>query len=177
LAVEVIDPERRLSDADRAWIEARLTESLDRLGASGEARARMVGDAEMAAEHRRTMGDPTTTDVLTFDLRTGPDGPLDADLLVCVDEATRQAAAFGHDARSEVLLYALHGCLHCLGYDDVTDSGAAAMHAAEDATLRAIGVGEVFARPRPAGEPAADPARNQAGGPHGERRKGGACSS
>jgi len=104
----------------------------------------VVGDEEMAAAHARHSGVPGTTDVLTFDLREDPDGPLDADVMVCADEAERQAAARGHAVEREVLLYAVHAVLHCLGEDDRDEASAARMHAREDEVLRAIGVGATF---------------------------------
>lgn len=104
----------------------------------------MVGDAEMAVAHGRWKGDPETTDVLTFDLREGGAGPLDTDLLLCVDEASRRASELGHPVEHELLLYAVHGVLHCLGHDDADEASAALMHEAEDRLLGAMGVGAVF---------------------------------
>ena len=46
----------------------------------------------------------------------------------------------------ELLLYALHGVLHCAGFDDRTNDDFEAMHVEEDRILTAIGVGPTFAR-------------------------------
>lgn len=113
-------------------------------------RVRIVADAEMAALHLKYSKIPGTTDVLTFDLAEGAaaDGePLDVDIVVCLDEADRQAAARGHGPELELLLYILHGVLHCLGEDDHDDAAFAAMHAREDAILTTIGLTALFARP------------------------------
>ena len=107
-----------------------------------------MGDDEMASSHMRHMGVPGTTDVITFDLAEGRAASgegLDVDLLICVDEAERQSARRGIDRRRELLLYALHGVLHCLGYDDTDEQASAAMHRMEDQTLSAIGLGPIFA--------------------------------
>lgn len=83
---------------------------------------------------------------------------LDTDLLVCFDEAVRQSAdskgsgdAAGgggvYPVERELLLYVVHGVLHCLGMDDHDEASAARMHRMEDLVLTAIGVGPVFARP------------------------------
>src|SRR6185369_8183115 len=95
---------------------------------------RVVGDEEMAAAHQRFSGVAGTTDVLTFDL-TEAGGALDVDLLVCFDEASRQAASRGHGVERELLLYVVHGVLHCLGHDDHEEAAAARMHAEEDRVL------------------------------------------
>ena len=131
-------------------LAARAAEELHRaLGAAGEARVRITDDAHMAAVHERHTGVAGTTDVLTFDLRTtntptGEPGMLDADILICWDEAVRQSRERGHPAEHEALLYIVHGCLHCLGYDDRTDDGFRRMHDTEDRILTAAGVGALF---------------------------------
>jgi probable rRNA maturation factor len=137
------------------------------LGAHGEVRVRLVLDAEMAQAHEEFAGVPGTTDVLTFDLTDPEENPLkapavmlkdgsivvhqpralDTDILVCVDEGKRQAAARGHDLFRELLLYSIHGVLHCLGHDDHDEAQFAAMHALEDAILVALGIGPVFRSP------------------------------
>ena len=100
----------------------------------------VVDDLQMARMHRQYKQTDGTTDVLTFDLRDGQDDPIEADLVICRDEATRQAAARGHAVRLELLLYAVHGLLHLLGYDDADADQAAAMHQREDELLTAVGL-------------------------------------
>ncbi len=145
-AVDVVDGSGRLGPAAVAWLGEKGAAAVSVLGAGGEVRVRVVGDGEMAAAHERFKGEAGTTDVLTFDLAEGP-GPLDADILVCIDEAARQAGARGHSVERELLLYVIHGVLHCLGHDDHEDAAAARMHAEEDRVLEAIGVGAVYGRP------------------------------
>jgi len=141
----------RLARVDLDWIEGHALAALERLEAFGEVRVRLVRDAEMATAHERHCGVAGTTDVITFDLTEGAsaDGQeLDVDLLVCVDEAERQAAGRGHALRNELLLYVVHGVLHCLGHDDHEDADAVAMHAREDEVLTAIGVGATYSSGR-----------------------------
>jgi rRNA maturation RNase YbeY len=134
-------------------LAGELGQELARLGHAGEVRVRLVGDAEMAPAHERYCGVAGTTDVLTFDLADEPGGPLDADLLVCVDEARRQARARGIEVAAELMLYIAHGVLHCLGHDDHDEAGAGRMHAIEDQWLSAIGLGRVYAVPERSAEP------------------------
>lgn len=132
-------------------ISAQIVAALRVLKARGDVRVNCVDDARMAAAHRQFSRVEGTTDVLTFDLRDGALGPLDVDILVCVDEAARRAAEFGHPVSHELVLYAVHGVLHCLGEDDQDDEAAARMHRREDEVLEAIGLGRVFAGGRAAG--------------------------
>ncbi len=148
LAIEIIDERRALGGAKCAWIESAAAAALGPVAlAGGGIRVRIVDDAEMAAAHERWSGVAGTTDVLTFDLREGGEGgegALDVDILVCVDEARRQASARGLAPEYEVLLYVVHGVLHCLGHDDHDEAAAASMHAEEDRLLGAAGVGPVY---------------------------------
>lgn len=106
---------------------------------------RIIDDAEMVNLHRRHTGEAQTTDVLSFDLSDDSDHPaIQADIVICADVAARQAAQRGHRLERELLLYALHGLLHCAGFDDHTQVEYARMHAAEDRILEAIGVGATF---------------------------------
>ncbi|MCA9290528.1 MAG: rRNA maturation RNase YbeY [Phycisphaerales bacterium] len=125
--------------------------------ASGLSVARLgvliVDDARMTDLHIRHCGIDDTTDVLTFDA-SEPGGPIDVDIAVCADEAARRAATLGHAVERELLLYLVHGLLHCAGHDDHDDVAYEAMHAEEDRILESIGVGSTF-HVRPAGHDAA----------------------
>lgn len=144
-SVEVLDPDGHLR-ADISWLTDAARRAADALNARGEVRVRLVGDDEMADAHQKYSNIPGTTDVLTFDMRESADGPLDVDVLVCVDEARRQAAANAVTPREEALLYIVHAMLHCLGYDDHDEADSARMHQREDEILEAIGVGRVFGK-------------------------------
>lgn len=163
LRIDLADATGRLSEPACGWLMERLSEALPeacrrekgRTGGhvrGGEVRVRVIADAEMATMHEEYAGVPGTTDVLTFDMSVDEGNgvpPLDVDLVVCLDEAQRQASARGHGEtpQLELLLYTLHGVLHCLGHDDHEEASFRAMHDAEDAILTSIGVGPVFARP------------------------------
>ncbi len=148
--LDLIDPGHRLTPGQRSDVRRGIEDALGQIGRPGEVRVRLVGDAEMSDAHARYKDTPGTTDVLTFDLSDG--GVLDADLLVCVDEARRRASDMGHPVTHELILYIVHGVLHCVGFDDAAPADARAMHREEDRILSAIGLGPVFA-PERGGEP------------------------
>ncbi|MEZ6232866.1 MAG: rRNA maturation RNase YbeY [Phycisphaerales bacterium] len=151
--VEIQDATGRLDRSTLDWLRRHVASAAGELACAGEVRVRAVGDAEMRAAHARHLGEDSTTDVLTFDLRENAEGgaPLDVDVLVCVDEAERQGGERGHPASHELLLYIVHAMLHCLGYDDRDEASFAAMHAREDEVLGAIGVGLVYGATQRAG--------------------------
>lgn len=170
LSFEIQDATRRLTRDQVEWLATHAHKAAGQLRAAGSVRVRVVDDAEMSAAHAEFLDDPTTTDVLTFDLSEGlpdvapptPEGVrlgyrtplfvLDTDILACVDVATRQAASRGYSVEKELLLYVVHGMLHCMGHDDHDEDASAAMHAVEDAVLEAIGVGRAYAAPRRDGQ-------------------------
>jgi probable rRNA maturation factor len=138
-------PVKRL-EAERAWVLERLAECLAHVaGPVARVTVEIVDDHRMAALHERFSNVPGTTDVLTFP-SSGPDEPVEVDIAICIDEAARQSRARGHELRRELLLYALHGVLHCTGFDDRTPDDHARMHAEEDRILQAIGLDAVYAR-------------------------------
>jgi probable rRNA maturation factor len=121
---------------------ARSNESLAKRG--GNISILIADDQRMMALHRQFMGLETATDVLTFDLTPDEASPVDIEIAVGIEVAQRQAAQRGHAVERELLLYAIHGLLHTLGYDDHDKSSYARMHAEEDRILSAIGVGATF---------------------------------
>lgn len=106
----------------------------------------LVGDTTMSGLHVEFMGIEGTTDVLTFELER--DGPRvsGGEVVICVDEARRQARARKLKPERELLLYAVHGMLHLAGYDDRTATAYQEMHRREDQVLRRLGVGTTFAK-------------------------------
>src|SRR5437870_1052559 len=67
--VDIVDADRRL--AGTAGLADMVRGALAVVGATGEVRVRVVGDAAMAAAHEKFGGVAGTTDVLTFDLSEG----------------------------------------------------------------------------------------------------------
>jgi probable rRNA maturation factor len=131
-------------ELDRLSLRSLLEAAIEASGLPVERfHIEVVDDAEMDRLHRAHSGVPGTTDVLTF-LQSEPGEPIDADVALCLDEARRQAAEFGHAAERELLLYAVHALLHCAGHDDHDPAAFERMHAEEDRILEAIGVGATF---------------------------------
>ena len=132
---------------DLDWLQRHLERVAARLPrAVSRVTILLLGDAQMRELHRGHMGIDSTTDVLTFAATDPADvaGAIDADIAIGVDEATRQASDRGHDIERELLLYALHGLLHCCGYDDQEPGEYDRMHAMEDQILAEIGIGATF---------------------------------
>jgi rRNA maturation RNase YbeY len=130
---------------DHAWLAGRFSAALKHIPQPVQrVSVLIVNDERMTDLNRHHLGVEGTTDVLAFPAIAAGEA-IDADIAICADAARRQAEKRGHRPDRELLLYALHGLLHCAGFDDRTESAAAAMHAEEDRILGAIGVGPMFA--------------------------------
>jgi rRNA maturation RNase YbeY len=133
-------------DIDARWLHDRLASALTHVARPVERiTVTIVGDEKMRQLNRTHRGVSDTTDVLSFERRADDDA-IEADIVVCADEAARRTAELGHPIEQELLLYALHGVLHCAGFDDQTNEDFEAMHVEEDRILIAIGVGPTFDR-------------------------------
>ncbi|MBI4567430.1 MAG: rRNA maturation RNase YbeY [Planctomycetes bacterium] len=119
----------RPSDDPAAKRVARLLRRAGHLlNLAGELSVRVAGDEEVRDLHRRYLKDNSTTDVLTFDLRDDPQGPiLSGDMIISADRAAVEARKRRVPVIDEMLTYALHGLLHLLGHDDATKDQARRM--------------------------------------------------
>ncbi len=94
-----------------------------------------VDDALMTDHHGRFLGKDSTTDVLAFPIDdearsvapaaddASAEYPYWGDVMICTDQAARQAGELGHPYLYELTVLALHGALHVLGYDHTSDGG------------------------------------------------------
>lgn len=126
---------------DDAAVEAAVDAALAYGGRAGvDVDVVLVDDPTLAALHARFLGDPSPTDVMSFDLGDGG-GPV-GEVYVSVDRATAVAADRGVAVGRELALYLVHGTLHLCGHDDHEDEDRAAMRAAERAVLAGLGYDE-----------------------------------
>ncbi len=146
VAVDLLLETHDLKPSLTPWLADQLQRLTTLAGVTeGAVTVVVVDDVRMSELHSQYHDDPSTTDVLTFDLRDDADAPLEGDLVLCLDEAQRQAAQRGHAVRMELLLYALHGLLHLLGYDDHDPADSERMHRREDELLVRAGFEPVYA--------------------------------
>lgn len=109
-----------------------------------------VGDAKMRRLNREHRGKDRTTDVLSFPLferfaapkraRDGEPELLLGDIVVSVDVAARQAAAYDAALDAEIERLLVHGVLHLLGHDHELPRERAAMQREERRLAAAIGL-------------------------------------
>lgn len=103
----------------------------------------ITGDEEIQELNRQYREVDSPTDVLSF-----PAGDLDpesgliyaGDVLISFPTAHRQADETGNPICSEIVLLAVHGTLHLLGYDHGDDKEKERMWAVQNQILNLLGI-------------------------------------
>ncbi len=103
---------------------------------TGELSVAFLTDAALARLHADFLGDPTVTDVITFDGR--PEFGLAGEICVSDDTAARFSREHDRDFSAELTLYLVHGWLHLAGYDDLAPARKRIMRRAEATALRLL---------------------------------------
>jgi len=102
----------------------------------------VTDDAQLQQLNRDFLGIDAPTDVLAFPAGfTDPDSqqPYLGDILISLPRAEEQAAAHQHEVQAELLLLAVHGTLHLLGFDHAAEEEQAVMWAAQTEILKRLG--------------------------------------
>jgi len=89
----------------------------------GELTLCLVDDNTMKEINLFYHGSDRATDVLAFDISicTKKKKEILADIVISADTAFSNARAFKTSVEKEILLYAIHGSLHLIGYNDGTE--------------------------------------------------------
>jgi len=111
----------------------------------------LANDEYILALNREYRGIDCATDVLSFALNEGDepiviDGPeeiLLGDIIISIETATRQATEYGHSLERELAYLTVHGILHLLGYDHMTEEEKREMRHEEEYVLSLLGINRV----------------------------------
>ena len=112
---------------------------------------------EIRRLNRETRDTDRVTDVLSYpaldDIKgqalKGDDHPYEIDeegnlligsIVICCDRAKEQAEEYGHSYHRELHYLIVHGIMHCLGYDHMTDEDKAEMREKEEFILQKLGI-------------------------------------
>ncbi|MEX0978116.1 MAG: rRNA maturation RNase YbeY [Pirellulales bacterium] len=114
--------------------------------ADGSLSIAVVDDPTIHALNQKYLAHDYPTDVLSFALAQDA-GRLEGEVVASAETAARAAQQFGWSAEDELLLYVVHGTLHLVGYDDVSDELRMTMRAAERRYLADFGL-ELREEPR-----------------------------
>lgn len=116
-----------------------------------------VSEEEIRSLNAQTREIDKVTDVLSYPTLDGIKGkaikgaehPFEMDeegrlvigsVAVCIQRAKEQAEEYGHSFERELNYLIVHGAMHCLGYDHMTDDDKAEMREREEFVLTKMGI-------------------------------------
>jgi probable rRNA maturation factor len=93
-----------------------------------------VDEEEICRLHERFFNDPSRTDCITLPMDKEADATgyrVLGEVFICTDVACSYARDHDLDPYEEASLYLVHGLLHLLGFDDISDEDIQIMRQAE----------------------------------------------
>ncbi len=142
--IDVFSESIDLSESERTCIARAAKAALDSEGRDGDLTILIDTPERIQTLNREFRNVDSVTDVLTFPAWEGEfslsaDGYL-GDIMICYERAKEQAETYGHSLVRELSFLAVHGCLHLLGYDHMTESDEQLMRVKQTKILDGIGV-------------------------------------
>ena len=142
--VDVFSETVDLTDAEREGIARAAEAALTFEGKDGDLTVLVDTPEHIQALNRTFRRVDAVTDVLTFpawegEISLSADGYL-GDIMICYERAAEQAQSYGHSLLRELSFLAVHGVLHLLGYDHMTEADERVMRGKQTEILDGIGV-------------------------------------
>ncbi|MGO0060526.1 rRNA maturation RNase YbeY [Brevibacillus fluminis] len=147
--------EEALTDEHLALVERCLQAAAEREEVSGEVSLTFVGNERIHELNRDFRGVDRPTDVLSFAMNEQGEDELDiyvdeeelddfpnmlGDIVISIPKTREQAADYGHSFERELGFLAVHGFLHLIGYDHMTEADEKEMFSRQEEILQSIGL-------------------------------------
>lgn len=151
--VEIIDENLILDDKNKNMLinlleKAAEHEKVDKKNT--EFSISFVNEEEIHEINKKYRGIDRPTDVISFALNDDVEGDMEiiggestnyiGDIIICTDIAAEQANDYGHSYERELGFLAVHGFLHLLGYDHMTEEDEKIMFAKQEEILSEFGL-------------------------------------
>ncbi|HLR40727.1 MAG TPA: rRNA maturation RNase YbeY, partial [Virgibacillus sp.] len=145
--IDFHDQTRSVPTDDIDLLQRLIIFTAEREGVSREAEVSInfVDNKEIQELNRNYRQQDKTTDVISFALQESVDGELDivgediplvlGDIVISVDKAKEQAVEYNHSLERELGFLTVHGFLHLLGYDHMTEEDEKKMFQKQEAIL------------------------------------------
>ena len=139
-AVELPDTEQF-----QEWVNCAIDHAGRPLGGNSCVTIRVVDELESSALNDKYRHIPSPTNVLAFPAANdeylfGDDAEIElGDLAICAAVVLREAEEQSKPAAAHFAHMTVHGSLHLLGYDHVTEQGALEMEALEKKVMEKLG--------------------------------------
>lgn len=149
LTMDFIDEQQVIGEDTKNQIESLLTFAAkkENITEDAELSISFVDEEEIQAINRDYRDKDKVTDVISFSLEEdepeieGLDMPrVLGDIIICLEVAKEQAESYNHSLSRELGFLALHGFLHLLGYDHMTEEDEKEMFSRQDEILNEFGL-------------------------------------
>lgn len=142
--MELLDERNCLSHQQSEWMHRVCDAALASENKDGDLTVLIGTPEEIRLLNRTFRNVDRVTDVLTFPAWEGED-PLSADgylgdIMICMDRACEQAKDYGHSIDRELAFLTVHGVLHLLGYDHMTEAEEIQMRTKQTHILEGMGL-------------------------------------
>ncbi len=118
----------------KLWIE----EVVEKHGKTvGELYYYFCSDEKLLEINRERLGHDFYTDIVTFPL-TDCETVLSSEFCISVDRIKENAVTFGRTYESELHRVIIHGVLHLIGFDDLSDEEEKEMREKEEEALKSL---------------------------------------
>lgn len=121
-------------DRVRAWIVDVVESEGFRVG---ELHYYFCSDDTLLNINRERLGHDFYTDIVTFPLSL-EDGVISSEFVISVDRIADNAEQLGRTFEEELHRVVIHGVLHLVGFDDLTDEDRKKMRSQEDKCLKIL---------------------------------------
>lgn len=152
LCIDIVDQTETLTMEELQTVEGLLQFAAEeqRVPHNAEVSVTFVTNEDIRVINRDYRGKDQPTDVISFALEEmGEDEvkivgaevpPHLGDIIISVEKAREQAKDYGHSFQREIGFLALHGLLHLLGYDHMTEEDEKEMFSIQKEILEKYGL-------------------------------------
>lgn len=152
LNIDFLDETNEVSDEHVELVENLLLHAAEKekIG-DAELSVTFVTNEEIHRINREYRQKDAPTDVISFALEELGEGEVEivgeglprvlGDIIISIDRTKEQATEYGHSFERELGFLAVHGLLHLLGYDHMTEDEEKVMFSKQEEILSSFGLG------------------------------------
>ncbi|EIT85213.1 metal-binding heat shock protein [Fictibacillus macauensis ZFHKF-1] len=152
LHIDFTDETEQVTAQQEQDVRNLLEKAAEMEGITGDAEVSItfVTDEVIHEINKQYRDKDRATDVISFAMEEMGEGELEisgadlprilGDIIISLDTAKEQAEEYGHSLSREIGFLTLHGFLHLLGYDHMTEEDEKEMFGRQDEILQAFGL-------------------------------------
>ena len=151
IAIDFMDETESLNQQELDFVQKILEHAAKEEGmGQSEVSVTFVTNEMIRDINREYRGKDQPTDVISFGMEElgegetaiigSPEPRMLGDIIISLDRTKEQAADYGHSFERELGFLAIHGFLHLLGYDHMTEEDEKKMFSRQEEILVSLGI-------------------------------------